>query len=123
YPRSWNRYVYTRGDPVNRRDPTGNVDCEDCEVPDTPPCDEVYWDSLSDACQTGGGGGRDHPDPPAPPPPPILLGCTISLYGRPTPTDGSPADHLYIDTDRTYSNGTEVFSILEGGPTPAGSPV
>ena len=26
-PQSWNRYVYTRGDPINRRDPSGIDDC------------------------------------------------------------------------------------------------
>jgi RHS repeat-associated protein len=29
-PASWNRYSYTRGDPVNRRDPSGLRDCLDC---------------------------------------------------------------------------------------------
>ncbi len=28
-PGSWNRYAYTRGDPVNRRDPSGRDDCGD----------------------------------------------------------------------------------------------
>ncbi|MBS1856789.1 MAG: hypothetical protein JST11_15580, partial [Acidobacteria bacterium] len=27
-PGSWNRFVYTRGDPVNRRDPAGLADCD-----------------------------------------------------------------------------------------------
>jgi len=27
-PGSWNRYAYTRGDPVNRADPRGTDDCE-----------------------------------------------------------------------------------------------
>ena len=27
-PQSWNRYAYTRGDPVNRADPRGTDDCE-----------------------------------------------------------------------------------------------
>src|SRR5215467_14248312 len=26
-PQSWNRYAYTRGDPVNRVDPSGQFDC------------------------------------------------------------------------------------------------
>ena len=29
-PQSWNRYAYTRGDPVNRLDPQGLRDCETC---------------------------------------------------------------------------------------------
>src|SRR6202011_3450064 len=29
-PGSWNRYTYTRGDPVNRIDPAGREDCGFC---------------------------------------------------------------------------------------------
>ncbi len=38
-PGSWNRYAYTRGDPVNRLDPSGRDDC------------------LTDNCGLGAGGG------------------------------------------------------------------
>ncbi len=38
-PGSWNRYTYTRGDPVNRRDPRGLLDCLDCGSGDGGYCD------------------------------------------------------------------------------------
>ncbi len=47
-PGSWNRYSYTRGDPVNRRDPRGLMDCLTC---------------IGD----GGGGGDDGGDGYCPP--------------------------------------------------------
>ena len=54
-PQSWNRYAYTRGDPVNRRDPLGLADCETCD-------DGVdgYCPAAVESCAplggTGGGG-------------------------------------------------------------------
>ena len=51
-PQSWNRYAYTRGDPVNRYDPSGMDDC------DSDFCDDVwgwgdpfdgFWESMSGA--------------------------------------------------------------------------
>jgi hypothetical protein len=43
-PGSWNRYGYTRGDPANRVDPQGLMDCE--------------------TCLDGGGGGAGDPNDP-----------------------------------------------------------
>jgi hypothetical protein len=49
-PQSWNRYAYTRGDPVNRADPRGTDDCEADICVDVwswgDPFDG-FWDSMS----------------------------------------------------------------------------
>jgi len=45
-PGSWNRYAYTRGDPVNRRDKGGTCDS-----------DEFSFDEDSENCDGGDGGG------------------------------------------------------------------
>lgn len=49
-PQSWNRYAYTRGDPVNRIDPIGDEDCTPSEG--------------SDFCVTGTSTGEDDGVPP-----------------------------------------------------------
>jgi RHS repeat-associated protein len=53
-PQSWNRYAYTRGDPVNRADPTGLQDCPSgmCSFYTPIP-------SLAPSSGLGGGGGGD----------------------------------------------------------------
>jgi RHS repeat-associated protein len=63
-PASWNRYSYTRGDPVNRFDPGGlrdqaagtNPVQDGCVIPGGPP---PYWgeDTCTPAPEQGGGGG------------------------------------------------------------------
>ena len=50
-PGSWNRYAYTRGDPVNRYDPTG---LEDSDDPDDGDCND-----SGEYCAGGGAGGGD----------------------------------------------------------------
>ncbi len=49
-PQSWNRYAYTRGDPVNRADPGGTDDCDADFCVDVwswgDPFDG-FWDSMS----------------------------------------------------------------------------
>ena len=61
-PRSWNRYTYTRGDPVNRYDPTGN--CDQGTVPG-PNGDGCVPDPTATGPDNGGaggtGGGGDDP--------------------------------------------------------------
>ena len=52
-PGSWNRYTYTRGDPVNRRDPRGLLDCLDCGGDDGGYCDP----SIESCAPLGGGDG------------------------------------------------------------------
>ena len=44
-PGSWNRYSYTKGDPVNRVDPSGRDDCD----PSDPTCSD-YCDPSDPAC-------------------------------------------------------------------------
>ena len=55
-PGSWNRYTYTRADPVNRRDPLGLADCTTCD--DGP--DNGYCPASIESCaplgDSGGGG-------------------------------------------------------------------
>ena len=82
-PASWNRYSYTRGDPVNRLDPRGLEDCPPgvdfcvtgtavADSPDPAPCSEfaimapwaaAYLSSIGDCgvpseYEGGGGGGE-----------------------------------------------------------------
>jgi hypothetical protein len=55
-PSSWNKYAYTRGDPVNRVDPGGTDDC--------PPgvyCMTVWADTPDAFAYLGGGGGAPNP--------------------------------------------------------------
>jgi RHS repeat-associated protein len=79
-PGSWNRYAYTRGDPVNRIDPHGQEDCPILDGSDTCACVEARTargptDDLSgsgggNGCDPpgsgGGGGGGEGPAPPGP---------------------------------------------------------
>jgi RHS repeat-associated protein len=73
-PGSWNRYAYTRGDPVNRVDRTGRDDgfvaigCDDDDDDcSDDPCDPDSEDYDPNACGSGGGGGGAPPSPsPAP---------------------------------------------------------
>jgi RHS repeat-associated protein len=59
-PASWNRYSYTRGDPVNRSDRTGledkEVDDGDCD-PDNDDCTPTF--TVTHTEDGGGGGGGD----------------------------------------------------------------
>ena len=54
-PQSWNRYGYTRNDPVNRLDPNG---LEDCAPGDSLPCSLVV--SSPPTLPAGGGGGSGY---------------------------------------------------------------
>jgi RHS repeat-associated protein len=57
-PRSWNRYAYTRGDPVNRIDRRGLEDKDDDED-DCDPDDGGYCVFRITDTEDGGGGGGD----------------------------------------------------------------
>ena len=135
-PGSWNRYAYTRGDPVNRIDRTGLDDCsaykdayacpytldsgggggDTCTLdPVTfeelcPSGDSCYGDDFfsSSACQTGGPG-------PGPGPAPAQPTCSITEYSRATPRQFGVAQHTYL-----VISDPEILSApeaLESGPS------
>jgi hypothetical protein len=83
-PGSWNRYAYTRGDPVNRGDPSGlsDADCPQFGLcyGETPldfdwyyiyglwwRTNYYYYDPGQDGNHNGGGGGEAAPPPPTDP--------------------------------------------------------
>jgi RHS repeat-associated protein len=66
---SWNKYSYTRGDPVNRIDPHGTEDwCDDNPEDCEPPCvGQAFLGSCGEAGSVGGPGpGGGGPPPPQP---------------------------------------------------------
>jgi RHS repeat-associated protein len=112
-PGSWNRYSYTRGDPINSHDPHGLQDCnpainpEDCCLPSvnfslgaTPLDDPGCMDPGP------GGGGPQPPAPPAPPGPDMHQLCEnneigyltsyLTSYGSPL---ASSAAQIVYDAD------------------------
>jgi len=116
-PGSWNRYSYTRGDPVNRVDRHGRCDepPEESAVPrgtllpsafyepdeDCDPCEET------ETCEPG-------PVPPPPPPPtPDEPDCWIELWQRPTPKWAPVGVHTYL-----FITGTnyQIGFMVEAGP-------
>jgi len=138
-PGSWNKYAYTRGDPVNRVDPNGQDDSD---------FDFVDWDGCGMACQGqntwnnlgyyagvwaqgavcqalisayAGDGGAWNPACGGVPTTPVAQQptCSISLWERPTPTASSPGWHTYISaTEYNPSTGTTTTTDFEGGPQP-----
>jgi RHS repeat-associated protein len=72
-PQSWNRYTYTRNDPVNRLDPTGLNDCED-EI-------DCMGGGIDWGDPNGGGSGGGRPaGPPAPCSSKILQPQYLQIY-------------------------------------------
>jgi RHS repeat-associated protein len=60
---SWNKYAYTRGDPVNRVDHRGTCDTETEKfVFGDSGCDDDCWENP-EFCDDGGGGGGPAPEP------------------------------------------------------------
>jgi RHS repeat-associated protein len=129
-PGSWNKYAYAQGDPINGIDPTGREVCwdDDGEPCYEDPCDDDdFFDSPID-CGGGGGGCEPKPTPPPPPQPE----CTIELWERPVPFNGSPGNHTYIEVITPNGvvtpfdpTGTAAADLLEGKPAgfPIGSPL
>jgi RHS repeat-associated protein len=84
-PQSWNRYAYTRGDPVNGNDPSGLLTCSTdpddaslCQDEDNGVCDPSYASASCDFCYGADGflptpspgcpdGGQAQSGPPATP--------------------------------------------------------
>jgi RHS repeat-associated protein len=84
-PGSWNRYTYTRGDPVNRTDRYGTCDdegdCDPCSLdPGNPLCSPAPF------------------QPPAPAPPVVTITCGVTLFSQPIGVDSSLAPkHTYLE--------------------------
>jgi hypothetical protein len=126
-PASWNRYSYTRGDPVNRFDPRGRIDCDpdDYECQCSDPASSYFascgsgdcGDGFLDASCSGSGGGGGGVPPPAPPPaPPLTPQCDVELNTRPVYASGGFGTHSYLEV--WGSSGME--NTLEGGPSNGG---
>jgi len=110
-PVSWNRYSFTRSDPINRFDPSGLDDCDpedfaSCflgdigEASDPSRTGPVYYgacavlafgEQASVPCYTYGGQVT-----PTPPPSQPSTDCTIALKYRPVPVGISPANHAFV---------------------------
>jgi RHS repeat-associated protein len=118
-PGSWNRYSYTRSDPVNRLDPSGRFDCD----PDDDACEQ---EPTSGPCAVGSGVGfiGDDSDPSdatpcaSPQPqqkPPPTPSCSVQLWERPVPINASPAGHTYLVLyDSAWPAAEDV--LVQGGP-------
>jgi len=63
----WNKYSYTRGDPVNSFDPSGRFDCSpddaSCDPFDCGPSDQLTGVHRNDSCYGSGGGPSPAPAP------------------------------------------------------------
>lgn len=120
-PESWNRYAYTRGDPVNRFDPAGLDNCS----PDEPAC----WDPWPTNPQPnpcsgfgpGGCPGDPNPDPdpqptptPAPPAQPSQPAgqCAVEFGTVPPISAYLPGLHTFFYVEN--SDGT--WDVIDGGP-------
>jgi RHS repeat-associated protein len=114
-PKSWNRYSYTRGDPVNRYDPAGLDDCDPddpCEPPPPPdPCAPTPEGRLAP-------GASSSPCDPQPVRPPDQLpqGCEIELWQRPAGFSGDPGKHTYILFDDPNLPAAQQIQIIQGDP-------
>jgi RHS repeat-associated protein len=124
-PRSWNRYSYVMGDPINRFDRHG-TDCTEIADDDGGCCNNDDDCCDDDCCDDGGccgddcGGGGDPPPPPPPPPPPT---CSITVFTRGVPFAASPAQHTYIEVMDSQGQGVDPNGdVLEGGPSSPHAP-
>jgi hypothetical protein len=86
-PGSWNRYVYTYGDPVNFYDPRGLLQAAPGDGTEGGDCEHLYVDGISYGCIGGGGGGSEggggDDEPPDPSPAPCHnWGCMPPAFAR-----------------------------------------
>jgi RHS repeat-associated protein len=114
-PKSWNRYAYTRGNPVNRVDPTGRMDCRS------------YGDYLrnlpipddDDDCEDDPGGppGYLPYEPPLSPSPPALTctGVTMQSLGA---SCQNVVDLSDGQTKNTFAAPVNFNYLVSGGTAP-----
>ena len=127
-PSSWNRYAYVKGDAVNYNDALGLMACfvsnPSTGVSSPYPCGPDWFPKTGSACgdlgflpnsdQCVGSGPLPEPEPEQPP------SCSITLFTRGVPFEGSPGNHTYIEV--TFL-GAGIDSVLEGGPTNPHNPI
>jgi RHS repeat-associated protein len=112
-PASWNRYSYTRGDPINSHDPHGLQDCnpfinpEDCCLPS-----EIAFGAnlLGDpGCSDPDPG----PDPPSPgPTPPSEPQCAVEFGTVPAFSSALLVQHTFFEVDDGSS-----WQVVDAGPS------
>jgi RHS repeat-associated protein len=119
-PQSWNRYAYTRGDPTNSNDPTGQYICDPdygCGGPEGA-CDiEAFTGETDPSCDTdtcfAADGFTPMPGPNCPPD-----GPTQTTIAKPP-----PCTSYYMNIYTTLTNlGQDIFSITaqkDAGITPS----
>jgi len=143
-PASWNRYAYAGSDPVGNMDPSGLDWCpagagsDICEymegLPSDDPggmCVEAAWtfgfSAIDGACsgmEMGLGtvgllaeAAMEGEMAQEPAPPPL---CSIDVFTRGVPFEGSPANHTYVEISDPALG---IDDVLEGGPTNPHNPV
>lgn len=112
-PGSFNRYAYVQSDPANLNDPTGLV-FEDGD----PTYDPCFVDpGIAFTPGDGSGGPGPVPCPGVQPPPtPSTPQCSIKLFSRPVPFNGSFANHTYLLVEDSDWGPPFDELIFEGGP-------
>jgi hypothetical protein len=125
---SWNRYSYTRGDPVNRFDSRGT---DDCDV-DDPTCSKEGAPNLETGEVTGEGGGAEGVDPGPSSDDPVFTatgtGCIqqgLTYTGGPDGTCDLPLYGPYISNLQQVgqnANGIyQMVGVVAGGSVLAGT--
>ena len=128
-PGSWNRYAYTRGDPINRFDRGGTCDGDSFATDPNGGDDGDCQDNGGGLDGDGGcvvygfvpiasSGCEAPPDPtPSNPTPAPSPTCSITLFSRSVAHTGGTANHTYLDVTEVSGSGTVILNdVLEGGP-------
>jgi RHS repeat-associated protein len=109
-PLSWNRYAYTKGNPINRFDPSGRIDCDPddddgCYCDDDPDGDGCTCSDDGSECDSGGGSD------PAPQKP-----------AKPKKQIQSELDKALKAAEKALANNPacdSLFGLTEGSPNPS----
>jgi len=118
-PQSWNRYGYTSGDPVSRRDPSGLYDCD----PDDPDCSTGCDPDDDPGCTSG-----CNPDDPScglgsspvgpkgvPPPSPTTVPCNSTVESLAGALGGTAACEVgFGPAVQLFTTLSDLNSFLEG---------